>query len=77
MEVKETQRGFSYIDFEDYLNPRTKRKLILQSSAIGEYRDSLDKPGSSFLWVGDCHLDREEVTELIGHLKKWVETGEL
>ena len=52
--------------------------LALESSAVGDYDDSVDRPGSSFLWFGDHHhLNREEVSELVGFLQHWLDTGRL
>jgi hypothetical protein len=53
-------------------------RLIQESSAIGDYEDSFDCPGSSYLWVGDDHhLDREEVAELIENMQHWLDNGRL
>lgn len=41
-------------------------RLIQESSAVGDY-----------LWVGDHHLNREEVTELITRMQHWLKTGRL
>jgi len=52
--------------------------LIQESSAIGDYEDAFDKPGSSFLWVGRYHhLNRMEVAELIERMQHWLDTGRL
>ena len=57
-------------------------QILKQSSQIGDYADSYDKPGSSFLWFGDpipdwIELDREEVREVINILETWLDTGKL
>ncbi len=65
MIVKSTDRGFKYVD-------KNGVKLFQESSAIGEYEDSYERPGSSFLWFGDLHLDREEVQVLINLLEGWL-----
>ncbi len=55
-----------------------KERLAAQSSAIGDYEDSFERPGSSFLWIGDYHhLNREEVQQLVNHLQSWLKTGSL
>jgi len=74
-----TERGFRIVEHEKYAdNARTLTRLVQESSAIGDYEDSMDTPGSSFLWVGkDHHLDREEVEELIGRMQEWLDTGRL
>lgn len=73
MKAEKTERGFKYISHPSY--PENEDKRILQeSSAIGDYEDSFEKPGSSFLWIGDnFHLNREEVAELIGNLQFWLD----
>jgi len=77
MRVEETQRGFRVLLEEKYQNkPGEFTRLIQESSAIGDYEDSL--PGSSFLWVGDDHhLDREQVKELIEHMQYWLDNMRL
>lgn len=112
-ETTKTARGFDLIEFRD----RNSHACSLQqSSAVGAYEDSWEKPGSSFLWLGvddpepkvmasdarrlgvatteengwvpypipaevllstRMHLDREAVTELVGQLNHWLETGRL
>ena len=49
------------------------KKLIQESSAMGDYKNSWERPGSSYLWVGEYHhLNREEVKELIKRMKHWL-----
>ena len=70
-----TGRGFRCIEHPAYPPSRAnpEKTLLQESSAIGEYEDSLENPGGSYLWVGDnFHLDREEVAELIGYLNHWL-----
>ena len=71
-----TNRNFRGVEHETYSeNPRQER-LIQESSAIGDYDNSFDIPGSSYLWVGDHHhLDRDEVQELVEIMQVWLETG--
>lgn len=52
-------------------------RLIQESSAVGEYYDSFDNPGSSFLWVGIHHLSREDIKELIDRLQYWLDNKQL
>ena len=80
MNVETTARGFEYISLPSYANEPQPLRLVGQSSAVGEYPDALEKPGSSFLWIGGgdgpCHhLSREQVSELAAHLRAWLETG--
>jgi hypothetical protein len=79
MKIKIPDRGFSILEHKTYGNhPSLTARLAQQSSAIGDYKDSLNNPGSSFLWIGDhFHLNREEVREFIGYLQIWLDTGSL
>lgn len=77
MNVTRTNRGFEIIEMPSYPSGETRR-LIQASSAIGDYKDSMDVPGSSYLWVGqDHHLDREQVKQLIAHLRAWLKAHRL
>lgn len=49
MEISKDNRGFSYIEFEDVYENEC---VLQQSSAIGNYEDSLSRPGSSMIWLG-------------------------
>ncbi len=61
-----------------YLAPHEPKRVASQSSAIGDYPDSLDRPGTSFLWIGEHHhLNREEVAEMVMHLQNWLFAGTL
>ena len=75
MKTKTSGRGFRYVVAEKYQNePGEYTRLIGESSAIGNYPDALEDPGSSFLWVGeDHHLSREDVGELIEVLQHWLD----
>ena len=71
MEVIISNRGFSAVFHRTYVN-QTNSRIIGESSTIGDYDDSFDIPGSSFLWVGDSHLiNRDEVRELVGLMQYW------
>lgn len=48
-EHKKTDRGFTLVQFKD---KNGRQCSLQQSSAIGNYDDSLDNPGSSFVWLG-------------------------
>ena len=77
MKASTTSRGFVVIEEENYQDGEMTR-LIQESSTVGDYDDSPEKPGSSYLWVGqDHHLDREQVTELISRMQHWLLTGRL
>lgn len=81
MLLERSDRGFELITHPVYsgVNPaRPEARVVQASSAIGGYEDSFEKPGSSFLWVGENHhLNREEVTLLVKHLQAWLATGSL
>lgn len=75
MKIDTTLRSFETIEFPVYVQ---NTRLVAQSSAIGPYKDAMDKPGSSYLWFGDNHhLSREDVTALVVHLENWLRTGKL
>ena len=78
MKAKRSNRGFIHLEHPQYLEPYTELCLVSESSAIGDYDNSLDNPGSSFLWVGDRHhLNRKEVGELVERLTYWLVNGRL
>lgn len=76
MQVERTDRGFEIIRFAD-LNG--KSCSLQASSAILDYPDSIEKPGSSAVWLGvqdeRMHLNQEIAKELINHLQSWLNTG--
>lgn len=77
MKIETTSRGFNALLHEAYPAVDLIR-LAVESSAVGDYPDSLDNPGSSFLWIGQHHhLNREEVKEFCDYLQRWLETGSL
>jgi hypothetical protein len=73
MKTVKDARGFIVVTHEGYVDYPTERRLVQESSAVGDYDDSFDIPGSSYLWVGDKHhLNREEVQELVEILQHWL-----
>ena len=77
MKMVVTERGWRVVDHMKYVKPEAGR-LVGESSAIGDYEDSFDKPGSSFLWFGDdYHLNRDEVRVLVTALQVWLDDGRL
>lgn len=84
MKIETTERGFNYSKFKDH---NGRECSLQQSSAIGDYEDSWDRPGSSFVWLGvdeapeglgtRMHLDRRQVGEICRRLENWFETGSL
>lgn len=77
MHIVKSERGFEFLKHGAYLLPH-KERLASQSSVIGDYEDSCERPGTSYLWIGEHHhLDREEVAQLVQHLQAWLRTGSL
>lgn len=77
-----TDRGFQRITHEKYpprgADEAERVRVVQQSSAVGNYPDACDRPGSSYLWVGsDLHLNRAEVAQLWDALWRWMTTGDL
>lgn len=78
MKVVKTERGFEVLEHPAYPTTGQSVRVAQQSSAIGPYGDAFDRPGTSYLWLGDHHhLGREDVAELVRHLNNWLETGKL
>jgi len=79
MNLERSERGFWQLNYPAYLfDKEGMKRLAAESSAIGDYPDSFDRPGSSFLWIGEHHhLSREEVQDFIAALSRWVLTGRL
>ena len=77
MRVQTTDRGFQMVEF---IERNGEPCSLQQSSAIDDVKGALDKPGSSFVWLGcngrRMHLSREMVRELVEHLNQWLSTGE-
>lgn len=78
-EMTKTPRGFEKVTFEDTAGSYFS---VQQSSAVGDYDDSLSRPGTSFLWIGPetgnrMHLNREQVDWLAKGLNYWLKTGSL
>jgi hypothetical protein len=76
---KKTERGFAFVEFTD---ANGKECSLQQSSAIGDDDDAVDRPGSSFVWLGvddekRMHLNREQVKGLVKRLQQWLKTGKL
>ena len=78
MITTETDRGYRIVFWQTFAGVVTNARLIQESSAIGDYEDSMDNPGSSYLWVGEVHhLNREEVSTLIAFMQHWLDHGRL
>ncbi len=77
MKTTDTPRGFGLVMHRKY-PPGGFSRLIQESSAIGDYDNSYEEPGSSFLWVGeDHHLNRQEIAQLIAKMQHWLDTSHL
>lgn len=78
MHTEQSDRGFLHLIHPAYLPPHDLQRIISESSVVGDYDDSWDRPGSSALWVGEHHhLTREQVRELVAHMQTWLDTGRL
>ena len=77
MKKEQTDRGFVVIKENNYPD-RNEVRLLQESSAVGNYEDSLDNPGSSHLWVGsDFHLDRDQIKEMMTYMQYWLDNKRL
>jgi hypothetical protein len=78
IKISRNLRGFERLVTPPYAQSENRQRDIIcaMSSAI---RDDLGChfPGSSYLWVGEAHLDRVDVEQLIKHLKLWITHGTL
>lgn len=81
MRIEKTGKGLSVLLVEKHRHSMDESRyvrLIQESSTIGDYADSFDRPGSSYLWIGEYHhLNREQVRQLIVYMQRWLNTGEL
>lgn len=83
MKVSKTHMGFEVIMMPEVIRMPDRltgevTRIVQQSSALGEAEDAIDRPGSSYLWLGESHhLDVDEVVSLIRNLENWVATGSL
>jgi len=78
MRIDISGRGFRFVMHSSYANNPVDLRLISESSAIADYEDSFDNPGSSYLWVGENHhLNREEVKELTRLMQYWLDNKRL
>jgi hypothetical protein len=74
MRIEISDRGVRYLMHRVSGKPDIDKRLVSESSAIGDYHDSYERPGSSFLWIGDNHhLNREEVAELVAKMQYWLD----
>lgn len=77
MRESDARRGFQDVYHDGYNtdSQRGEHRLVGESSAIDIYYEyAFDRPGSSFLWIGEKHhLNREEVAQLRDYLSHWLE----
>ncbi len=78
-EMTKTGRGFEKVIFRDTAGLDFS---VQQSSAVGDYDDSISRPGTSFLWLGSengsrMHINREQVEWLTKSMNHWLQTGSL
>ncbi len=78
MELKKTERGFSYIEFVD----RYEQVCSLQISSLATERAiwiGIDNANPKILArdANSMQLTQEQVKELLPHLQAFVETGEI
>ena len=83
MDFEYSNRGFERFSIEDKSGNALN---AYQSSHIGEYDDSFERPGSSGIWIyveapkGElpaCLLNREQAHKLGRRLIAWCKTGSL
>lgn len=73
MKAEKNGRGFVVVTHR-VSDSAAESRLLQESSAIGNYPDSFQIPGSSALWIGeDHHLNREEVADLIRRMQHWLD----
>ena len=83
MNVEYSDRGFERVSIEDKFGNALN---AYESSIIGDYEDSFERPGDSGIWINvvapegelpACLLNREQAHELGRRLIAWAETGSL
>ena len=78
MKLGKTDRGFNYVAHPTYLGPSRGNVIIVQeSSAVAGTERCRSEPGSGRLWVGDHHLNANEVKDLTRYLNAWLVSGHL
>ena len=75
-DVEHTPRGFEVIYFDDHNNQACR---LQQSSATGNREEDIERPGTSFVWLGaadySMHLNRQQAAAIAKLLSRWVATG--
>lgn len=77
MNTVKSNRGFKRIVHHKYLDPKQETSIVYESSAIGNDNDAFENPGSSYLFIGDCHLNRKQVKQLADALNYWLDNKRL
>jgi hypothetical protein len=78
IEIGQNSRGFELLYTPPYgRSDKRTRDIICRASSIIRDDLGLQFPGSSCLWVGEAHLERADVEQLIKHLQHWLTYGTL
>jgi hypothetical protein len=91
VKVEKTDRGFAIIEFKDrYDNPCSLQKSSLATDeaiwlGVDDIKPQILEEGqwvrfplpANVVFHNRMHLTRDQVSELIPHLQKFVETGEI
>jgi hypothetical protein len=78
IEIGQNSRGFELLYTPPYgRSDERTRDIICQMSSVIRDDMGLMLPGSSCLWVGEAHLERADVEQLIKHLQHWLTYGTL
>ena len=76
MVIHKTTCGFQRLEFKDHNGEPCS---LQQSSAVGGYKNAIDCPGSSYVWLGTepnrMHLNREQVKDIMKLLTNWLKRG--
>jgi hypothetical protein len=76
MKIEHTGGGFEVINFNDRCGIECS---LQQSTTIGDADNAMQRPGSSFVWLGiggdRMHLDADTVREIWRHLGNWLLHG--
>ncbi len=74
MKTETTAKGVQQVLFPYYASAAIG-VLLAQSSANGCNLDLVARRNAEFLWVGEHHLSRSQVRELVLFLTHWLESG--
>ncbi|QTA79848.1 Uncharacterized protein dnl_21300 [Desulfonema limicola] len=79
MRVHENSEGlFIGIEHEKHSDDESEMAMLVEESGEeGYYDDAEDYPGSSYVCIGEHHLNRIDVTKLIAILRYWLSNKKL